>query len=191
MGDILSTYSIPNCSQIAVGGVTITPRRRGIYLGVVVLTMLDGFRRMHGDSSLYSGSMWVMEFLVLGLIAYEVVVGISHRRKERSRKKLVEARIGALRVALAAGQDILSMSPHGAGVTPGLQVWKETASKWVEDTRKLLESYSPQAATSFMHDSTRGQTMYYVGLVFMNDHHVLLTRLNNLKAIMEQPNVYF
>jgi hypothetical protein len=119
-----------------------------IYLGVVAVSILDSLRRMRGDSAAYSISMWVMEFLVLALIAYEVYAGIRERRESHKRQRIVDERVRAVREAISKGQKI-----HSSAVTIGhteTAAWHQRAIKWTADTQGLTASYSAQAEASFL-----------------------------------------
>ncbi len=74
--------------------------------------MLDTIRRMFADMRPIDTAMLIIEVLVLLLIAYEVVIGIKVRRKERKRKNEIEKRVKLLRNAMSEGQKIQHSWPQ-------------------------------------------------------------------------------
>lgn len=158
-------------------------------MGTTLLVILDHLRRMRGDSAAYSISMWVMEFLVLGLIAYEVLMGILERRASNKRKHIIGERVRTLRAAMLEGQRLQqSAVPSG---DHRVAAWHQSVMQWTEKTRGLLAPYSPQAETSFddISDIPHVNTYGSVGDPFVYAH--LLARLRNLRGIIEKPDVYF
>ncbi|MGO8973760.1 MAG: hypothetical protein ACLQJ0_04945 [Steroidobacteraceae bacterium] len=130
--------------------------------------------------------MLLVELLVLLLIAYEVVIPAFHRRR-------TSRRLASLLALMNRGQKIQDAVP-ASGTTDDLAIsaWKTSVEEWLRDTHKTLVAYSPQASTIFLHD-TGGTSLRYRG-VAQNAHDyfvMLLARMNNLRAIMEKPEVYF
>jgi hypothetical protein len=149
----------------------------------VLLTMLDTFRRMFADSRPVDFVMLVIEFLVLAIIAIEF--GSAFRNKRRTKRRLE-----AIRDAMSEGQALQMAAPRGIGATEGSQNWAAAVNAWIAQTHKLLQSYSVQAAASFLHDAG-GVGTTYPSLVDSYNYAVLVARLNNLRGVMEKPDVYF
>ena len=148
-------------------------RRRVLYASVVLLMMLDTLKRF-SDSTAYAISMWLMELLVLLLIAYEVVAAICRHR-------VVKRRLNTLFKSMEKGHKLEEDVPH-----PG---WpSDRISTWIQETQALLKSYSAQAEIAFLHDPHVIPPNYPLPV---REYHLLVTRLNNLRAIMENPEVYF
>ena len=158
----------------------MTPRRQVLNLCVVLLIMIDTLKRF-SDSTAYSVSMWVMEFLVLSLIAYEVFTAISRDRKIRNRLEV-------LFEAMNKGQELQRRPPSVHEPSLIVSEWKTSANSWIENTQTLLRSYSPQAEASFLHDPHTIPPNYPAP---WPEYHLLVVRLNNLRGIMEKPEVYF
>ncbi len=141
--------------------------------------MLDSLRRMHTSSTIYSVSMWVMEFLVLALIAYEVVTELLHRRKMKSIH-------GSLFAMMQAGQKLLWNMPRGDSDT---DAWEKSAKAWIQETAKFLESSSPKAAAWFLQEVDASYYEVEHDAFFWNT--ALFHRLSNLREIMEKLDLYF
>ena len=144
----------------------------------------------HLFSDSYGAFDRFLEIGVFLLIAYEVGVGIWRGYREHQRTVTIEERVAKLRFALAQGQKILSQSPRGAQTN--VDLWAKEAAEWIGATCALLVSYSPQAETAFAQEVDAGQILNYPYYTRCpNEHHALLTRLNNLKGIIEKPEIYF
>jgi hypothetical protein len=74
---------------------------------------------------------------------------------------------------------------------PAVTEWKQSVEDWAQETVALLESYSPQAAASFR--LGRRMSASYPGIAdgAQTSYGWLLFALDNLRAIMEKPDVYY
>jgi hypothetical protein len=71
--------------------------------------------------------------------------------------------------------------------------WIQSAREWSEQTETQLGSYSAQAAAAFVLD-TSGEVPPWFDSIEMsarNHYSTVVTQLNNLRGIMEKPDVYF
>lgn len=149
--------------------------------------MLDTIRRLFAGSRPVDILMLVIEFLVLGLIAYEVLGKV--RKDQRIKKRLI-----AMRGAMANGHSLQEAIPRGTGITDAAREWGKSVDLWVEETGRLLETYSPQAVVAFVHDPGELSKSVLAGggpIADPRRYTLLVRRLNNLKDIMEKPDVYF
>ena len=159
-----------------------------IYLGVVVISILDTLRRMRGESAAYSISMWIMEFIVLALIAYEVYAGIRDRRESRKRKRIIDERVRAVREAISKGQHI-QCSAVSIGHS-GTAAWAQLALKWTADTQTVMAFFSAQAEAAFLDVSEASPMNVHERMGAPQEYSHILARLKNLRGIMENPEVY-
>jgi len=157
-----------------------TVRRRVLYVSVVLLMMLDTLKRF-SDSTAYAISMWLMELLVLLLIAYEVMAAIW-------RHQVVKRRLHTLLKSMEKGHKLEEDTPHPGWPSERISPWKDSVNAWIQETQLLLKSYSAQAEIAFLHDPHVIQPNYRLPV---REYHLLVTRLNNLRGIMERPEVYF
>jgi len=135
---------------------------------------------------------WVMlavEILVLLLIAYEVGIGLWRNRKTRNY-------LSALHGQMRKGLDLQTTAPSvGMGETDAVRAWLRAVPGWVEETNTLLSGYSAQASASFLHKphgEQAGRENDYRGIYHYGrlQYAELVERLNNLRTIMEKPDVY-
>lgn len=170
------------CVQMQCRKGRITPTRRVLYFSMVLLIMLQLLKQF-SQSTAYAISMWVMELMVLSLIAYEVIAAIW-------RHHIVKMRLKVLFRAMERGHKLLNSPPPPNSPQPQTESWHKSVDSWVEQTREVLRSYSSHAEASFMHDEravTMGPPHTSAPLVFA----LLSSRVNNLRSIMEKPDVYF
>ena len=70
--------------------------------------------------------------------------------------------------------------------------WVESVTAWINETHQFLAHYSSQAASSFLHEGVRASLIYHgISAQARQLYPVLLSRLDNLRGIMEKPDVYF
>jgi hypothetical protein len=153
------------------------------------------YRETYGP---YEISMWLMEFLVLALIAYEVVTGILHRRQARKRHLVVLE----LSRMMDKGQRIQSIVPDPL-ITTDYQIlkkWMDSAEAWATDANTFLTSHSEHAARAFSLITNSGEVD---SVVLASGRHFALTgelreryqrlivHLENLRRIAETSEAYF
>jgi len=83
--------------------------------------------------------------------------------------------------------------PDGTTDTAIAAAWVDSVKQWIQQTFAFLAKYSPQAATSFIHNS--GGAVEYPKISTHSQardwYRTLIARINNLRRIMEKPDVYF
>jgi hypothetical protein len=142
---------------------------------------------MWRGAKLYDRTMLVIELLVFLLIAYEVFGGRLHRwklnrRTRRARESFVKGR--------ALQRDV----PQKDSKREDVSQWRETVQNWITTTDKLLAGYSPQASASFLHDPGHMFRLAITHEIAADAEHRytrLQDCLNNLREIIENPEVYF
>jgi hypothetical protein len=129
--------------------------------------------------------MLVVEILVLLLIAYEVGTTVLHRLQTKRR-------LASLFALMHRGQELQTTVP-GSGTTDDQAVaWKSSVEAWANDTHKILATYSPQASARFLHNPVVSRGIYRgIAQNAQGYYESLMMRLENLRAIMEKPEVYF
>jgi len=157
--------------------------------------------------------MLVIEFLVLALIAYEVGGAVLGKRRTRQRLMVIRGllvkgqalQIGRAHIftpvptcvgysrpfgcSLLKGQALQQRAPKGPGITDAGRDWGKDVDLWEQETSHVLDSYSSQAVASFMYDSGIVGTVY--PWVADSKHYAgLVLHLQNLKSIMEKPDIY-
>ena len=160
----------------------MTARARLLGLGVVLLIMLDTFRRIFSDSRPVDDVMLVIEFLVLVLIAIEFGRSFLSARR-------VKQRLSVLRGVLQDGMKLHDQPPRGVGVNQGVVDWQASVKEWIEHTHALLKSYSEHAAVAFLMSDTE-QHGIYPNIADYQTYVLLRSRLRNLRDIMANPAVY-
>jgi len=143
--------------------------------------MLDAFRRMFRDVRPFDDLMLAIEVLVLLLIAYEVGSGIWQRiRRHRRSRRLLGC--------FSKGQALQASVPAENAET---EEWLRNLKEWTDKTNNLLARYSPQASAAFLHSHSTVAGHYRgVARTAQTAMAELLERLENLRAIMERPEVY-
>ena len=149
---------------------------------MVLLITLHTLKQF-SESTAYAISMWVMEFLVLALIAYEI-------GDAAWRQHIVKKRLKVLFQAMDKGHKLLESPPPPNSTQDNTKSWHKSVESWIDNTRAILKGYSLHAEASFMHDEhaiIAGPPHTSAPLIFL----LLTQRLNNLRSIMEKPEVYF
>jgi len=173
----------------------MTPRKGLLYVAVVLVIMLDTLRRIFVGSRPIDVVMLVVELLVLLLIAYEVGSGVWHKLKMRHRRS-------ALLPYLEKGQKLLlgipdqALEPHET-----VERWMQEVESWTSETRNFLDEHSPNASFAFMSTVRSGTveraarrsdgTTFRVTGSLGDAYQHLQTKLDNLRRIIEEPDVYF
>ena len=171
-------------------------RRRVFHLVAGTFAMIDILRRSW--NMITDGARpidWlvvIVDFLVLLAILIFEIREIRrerrHDREQRDRRRLVDERVAALRDAMSKGQSLRLCIP-GSG-DPRVAEWAQAVNKWGEETRVLLKSFSAHAETAFLLPmSVSPYITGSEGAVF--EYISLMSRLDNLKGIIEKPDMYF
>ena len=126
----------------------------------------------------------LLEFLVLALIAYEVMGNIWHGRRLR-------LRFASIFRLIHNGQELAHSVPiHPVADQAGIDAWKKKLDVWMQETHRFLQKCSPQAVTIFLQSGHVVENPH-VAPMLRADCATLMMRLDNLRAIMEKPDVYF
>lgn len=162
----------------------MNPRRRLLYLGVVILIILDWLRHLLHRPP-YDVSLWLMELLVLLVIGYEVVSSVWHKRKIRRRSKQIFKFI-------SKGRQLEDNSPAlSASTESDVAVWNKSVNTWITETANFLRKYSPQAEASFLQGVFIRSSYRGVHPEAQLSFGLLLFRLEKLNGIIERQEVYF
>jgi hypothetical protein len=152
---------------------------------MVVRLMLETLKRFsHSDS--YLISMWAMEFLVLALIAWEVI-------GEIRRHRVVNRRLKRLFDVMEKGHALQRTAPRIGASSMAAAEWINSVDEWDQQAQGTLKSYSVQAVASFLHDTSGLVPPWYESIATgaRLKYVTLISRLDNLRGIMEKPEVYF
>ena len=154
----------------------------------MLLTMLDTLRRMFSDARPIDVWMLVIELLVLLLIAGEVGVVLSRWLKRKG--KLTQTFN-----LMSKGQQLEnSVPPLGTADETAIRTWNESVKTWIGETNRFLVGCSQQASATFLHEEggTLSSMRYHDVAKDAHDwYKTLIARLNNLRSVMEKPDVYF
>jgi hypothetical protein len=138
-----------------------------------------------GDVRPFDWLMLAIEILVLLLIFYEVAVGFRQKRT-------IKRRFKTLLILISDGQALEDIAPLQQADVAVVTKWKNDVLEWDNRANKTLASFSKQAVAAYVHDSVDAGVRYRG--VAQDAHQVrvgLKSRLDNLKSIMEKPDVYF
>ena len=156
-------------------------------IGTATVFMLDAIRRFFGDFRPADLTIVVIELVFVVIVSAEwatrEIRDCRKRRRQRRRQQEIDLRVRALRDALWKGQELQLRTP-GSG-DPYVAAWRQAVSNWGEETRVLLKSFSAHAETAFLSPYITGSE----GAVF--EYISLMSRLDNLKGIIEKPDMYF
>jgi hypothetical protein len=133
----------------------------------------------------YDATMWIMEFFVLCLIAYEVWIAI--RRKRRLKNRTAE-----ILIKIEDGQHLLDAYSRLSGNAQDIDAWIDKLEGWEGGSSAMLSKYSPQASIIF----TSGiPASHYVdvmgpGVEANRRRDELIVRLERLRSVMENHETY-
>jgi hypothetical protein len=140
---------------------------------------------------------WLMlgiEAAVFLLILWEILRDIWHKRKIRS---LLNTAFDFVQ----RGQKLQAISPQGLYGPEGLhrpqfpEEWAKHVKAWNQEAVDFMEKCSPQARASFLNDTSNGAAHSEQVSKLPPEaqwwFRTLLTRLDNLQRIAENPDVYF
>ena len=174
----------------------MTPRRRVLNLLIVLLIMVDQWRRISlGHYTGYEISMWVMEFLILVLVGYEVWDTVWTRITNRRRGRQLRERSEQVFMCIDKGQDLLLDAPssgadHNKAIKDALD-WSKRVADWDSNTLQVLSDFPEVASTSFA-DNSAVELASPPEIVRQAHRHysLLKQRLKVLHAIVEKPERY-
>jgi hypothetical protein len=164
-------------------------RRGAVRLCAAVVAMFDAVRRIcrlvFGSPQPIEWWLLAADLAIVFLIIWLDVPEKFHKYRVRKRKEKVFE-------CWATGQTLQTMAPvnHGPENTAS---WLVSFKEWNNKTHDLLQSYSPEAAVAFFHETGRVEMpegAYDVVNPARVQYRSLLIRLNNLKTIMENADGY-
>ncbi len=118
----------------------------------------------------------------LGIVTFQAAFGLWASHKTRGRRlKIINF--------LERGQLLRASVPRLN--SSSFNQWIEDCKTWEDETLRLLKENSKFAAASFVHENLMPVGEYAVDSRVRNDYVRLLILLENLKGIMERPEVYF
>ena len=166
-------------------------RVRFIAFCINAISMTYTIYHLFEDARPFDWLMFSIEVAVLfAILIFDIRAVRRERRQDRERrerKALVDKRVAALRDALSKGQELQLRTP-GSG-DPYVAAWRDAVSNWGEETRRLLKSFSEHAETAF--SLPMPSLPYITGSVGAVSEFVsLISHLNNLRGIIEKPDVY-
>jgi hypothetical protein len=160
-------------------------RRRPVRLLVLVLIMLHILRAWFSGWSKADIWLFIADGLIVLLILREDIWKLCGWLRRRHRIKAIFQRMNQ-------GQRLQQTAPSGGDDEAKVEDWNKSVDTWNRETFTLLGNYSPQAAASFIHQGYRPTLSYHgVAQQAQNRYHALGDRLDNLRSIMEKPDVYF
>lgn len=143
-------------------------------------TIIDMLRHLLSGARPIDITLLAIELLVFAVIAGDAALRTYRHYKVRHRLK----RLHKFMFEGHALQDnVDEVSDVGA--------WGERVNGWIVDTSKYLEQCSSQALESFLHSDNK-PSVSYQGVPYKahGPYEVLQEHLDNLRAIMERPDVY-
>ena len=165
-----------------------TPRstRFAVYFGIDIFFLWQTVAHLFSDARPFDWLSLTIELLVLLVIAYEIFPERRHKRKVRRRVK-------ALNILIAEGQALEDTAPpQRISEDDGLVTkWVADFVSWDRKTFATLASFSKQASASYVHNSAIAGVGFRVHNDVRNHFVTLRSRLENLRSIMEKPDVYF
>jgi len=129
--------------------------------------------------------MLAIELVILLVIVGEAAIGIRRYYKRRP----ILARLSK---CMISGQALQNAVPVSGVQDNSLTTWSESVKAWVGETNTFLKKHSEGASSAFLQDRG-GTSLRYGGVAWaVHDWYLtLLARLNNLRSIIEKPDVYF
>jgi hypothetical protein len=172
---------------------------RGLRLACLVMLYLIAKHLLSDSYGLWD------RFLELGVflfIAYEVIVNIVRHRREKRRQKELKQIVVSLSQFMDEGVGLQRSVPDTAKEEVGvLQSWMTNTKAWGDKVSECLATHSLRASAAFLlvHDLSLSDSVVFApsGELFyllspLREHYQrLLTQLNNLRQILEKPEVYF
>jgi hypothetical protein len=145
--------------------------------------------------------MLVIEALVLIVIIFAEITGWMRRRRESRRHSFLNAKSLELSKMMDIGQRLVSTVPNPSFASPQeFMLWVHSVAGWTDKVSKIMSLDSPHAVTDFMLAadsqsidamvSAHGRSFALSGEIWESYWRVV-TRLENLRRIVERPEAYF
>lgn len=162
-------------------------RSYALRVGFVLLIMLSTLRRSFLQHDAFDRAMFVVELLVLALIAIEGIIHVVHWIKFHWRLR----RVRPYRVSGLVLQDEFRVKfRSGDNVTEAID-WMRRVDDWTDATSEKLKRCSSDAAIAFRRDSGGVIRTYGNQSSPQATYMWLEARLNNLNQIIENAHSYF
>jgi hypothetical protein len=185
----VSVDGVKGCYEGSEGVGRSRRRFRLLKLVAAVLIMRDAIMRLFEGARPIDRTVLVVDLLVLLVIVIEYGHSLLRERKKGQRELQRRRRLEFVRQAMSNGQELQRKAPYVHAPNLDVAEWKHSVNSWVQNTQTLLRSYSAQAEASFLHDPHSIPANYPT--LATHEYHLLVIRLNNLRGIMEKPEVYF
>lgn len=127
--------------------------------------------------------MLVVELLVLVLIGADIAPSLWHKWKAKERQKVLFS-------LLIEGQAILNQAPSPFDQTP-VHAWGVSVDAWSAKVAKVLGEYSEHAFASFNHQPQVGTPFHHIATGAWPHYGKLTSRVENLRNIIEKPDIYY
>jgi hypothetical protein len=175
--------------------------RLSVYFGITITFMARTVWNMFEGVRPFDWLMLVVEIAVLLLILYEVVVGIRRHQEEAKRTAKLALIVASLATKMDEGYNLQITTPNPQLDTSTVSDWIQSVRAWAYETEIILNHHSLRAVRAFtlVVDSSEAERMVYPtsGMPFYvtgnlrEAYQRLLAQLNNLRNIIEKPEVYF
>ena len=166
-------------------------RLRSSKRAAAIVIMLDAITRI--SRLLFDGARPIdrtvlgVDVLVLLVILVDSIRTRSRERRADQRERQRDQRLAVVQHVMSKGHELEQDAPYPTSPSDAISRWKDLVNAWIRDTQALLKSYSAQAEASFLHDPHTIPPNYRLPV---REYHLLVTRLNNLRGIMENSEVY-
>jgi hypothetical protein len=150
-------------------------------LGIIMLLSIC----RHLISNEYGPFDRVVEFLVLALIAYEVIVFPVYHKWTVGKKSKV------ILVFLADDQRLHDTPPGSQASEEEAKAWVDEVKNWILAVQSFLAKDAKSAVVVFNRHSIGVRYGLKISLFAENWFYELDARLKTLQSIMEKPDVYF
>jgi hypothetical protein len=128
-------------------------------------------------------AMLVIEILVLSIIAYQAVRAATDRFRIGRRKEV-------LLKLMSQGQAIFQSAPHMSHPEMA-EGWNEQVDAWRKEAESVLSGYSPQAVEAFKFTGPEVTNYNHIAPGTRSHYGAMMARLENLRNIMENPDLYY
>jgi hypothetical protein len=170
-------------------------------LGVTIMFMSHTLWHMFNDVRPFDWVMLIVEVAVLLLILYEVIVGAVRSRQEKQRQAKLDAIVASLAKQMDEGHSLQVTTPSPQLELAKIREWIQSVRAWSHATEIILKHYSLRAVRAFtlVVNANTADTVvhpsegvsFYVAGEFREAYQRLLAQLDNLRRIIEKPEVYF
>jgi hypothetical protein len=163
-----------------------TRRRYTLQIGIGLIVMLDAFRHSFSRHDAFDYTMLAVGIVVLILTAYQVSSDpLRAWKRSRSTTKLLPY--------FKQGEELYASVPRQSFEQGPAIEWTKRVEQWTKETNILLEQLSPAASAAFLHITggiTASEDWHRIHAHVYDSYRQLMERLNNLRTILETPEVY-